>query len=238
MRNIIIVGATSGIGKYLAELYAKTDAQIVILGRREKKLREIAANCSNKCISKVCDVTDINTLADTLNDISNQLGYIDLVIVSSGTGELNPDLKYELEKPALMTNVLGWTYIIDWAINLFIKQEFGHLVSISSVGGLRGSGIAPAYNATKAFQINYMEGMRQKANKLNGDIYITDIRPGFIDTAMAKGDGLFWVAPVSKAGTQIYKAIEKRRKIVYVTHRWRLIAFILKHIPSFVYRKM
>lgn len=63
----------------------------------------------------------------------------------------------------------------------------------------------------KAFQINYIEGIRQK-NKLNGEIYITDIRPGFIDTAMSKGDGLFWVAPTSKAGTQIYKAIEKRRK--------------------------
>lgn len=70
-----------------------------------------------------------------------------------------------------MTNVLGWTYIVDWVMNRFEKQGFGHLVSISSVGGLRGGDIVPACNAIKAFQMNYIEGMRQKANRLSGRIF-------------------------------------------------------------------
>lgn len=238
MKKIVIVGATSGIGKYLAELYAQTDAKIAILGRREDKLREMALTCNDKYICKVCDITETNSLSDILNEVLKQLGGIDLMIISSGTGQINPELTYELEKPTLLTNVLGWTCIVDWTMNLFEKQGFGQLVSISSVGGLRGSGIAPAYNATKAFQINYMEGMRQKANKLGGLIFTTDIRPGFVNTAMAKGDGIFWMSSVEKAGKQIYNAIEKKNRIAYITKRWQLVAFIFKHIPAFIYCKM
>lgn len=238
MRKIVIIGASSGIGRFLAELYARTDAKVAIIGRREEKLREIVATCSDKYISKVCDITDTDYLIKVLEEITRQLGNIDLMIISSGTGELNPELKYKLEEPTLLTNVLGWTCIVDWTMNLFQEQGFGQLVSVSSAGGLRGSSISPAYNASKAFQINYMEGMRQKANKLNKRIFTTDVRPGFVNTTMAKGDGIFWMASIEKAGKQIYKAIEKRKKIVYITHRWRFVAFILKHIPSSVYSRM
>lgn len=238
MKKIIIIGATSGIGKCLAEMYAKTDAKIAILGRREDKLREISSTCKYRYIRQVCDITEINSLPDILDGVSRQLGGVDLIIISSGIGELNSELKYELEKPTLMTNVLGWTCIVDWAMNQFEKQGFGHLASISSVGGLRGSGIAPAYNASKSYQINYMEGMRQKVTTLKLPIYITDIRPGFVDTAMAKGDGLFWVSSLAKAGKQIYIAIEKKKKIVYITRRWGFLAFVLKHIPLCIYSKM
>lgn len=238
MKNIIIIGATSGIGKTLAELYAKTEAKIAIVGRREDKLREIAITCKDKYIYKVCDIMDTSILMSVLDDIANQLSSIDLIIISAGTGELNPELIYQLEEPTLKTNVLGWTCTVDWSMKQFEKQRFGHLVSISSVGGLRGSATAPAYNAAKAFQINYIEGMRQKANKLSERIFITDIRPGFVDTAMAKGDGLFWIAPVEKAGKQIFIAIERKQKIAYISRRWRFMAFILKHIPLFIYSKM
>ena len=195
MEKVVIVGATSGIGKALAELYAKTDAQIAIVGRREDKLKEIAATNTEKYIYKVCDISETDTLRGRLDDIINYFGGIDLMIITAGTGELNPELLYHLEEETLKTNVLGWTCVIDWAVKQFEKQGYGHLVSISSVGGLRGSGIAPAYNASKAFQINYLEGIRQKVNKITKRISVTDVRPGFVNTAMAKGDGLFWIAP-------------------------------------------
>lgn len=238
MRKIVIIGATSGIGKALSELYAKTDAKIAIVGRKKDKLQEIAITCEDRYIYKVCDIMNTNILTDTLDEIYSTLGGIDIMIISAGTGELNPDLSYELEEPTLKTNVLGWTCVVDWTMKQFQRQGYGHLAAISSVGGLRGSGIAPAYNATKAFQINYLEGMRLKANKLSNEIFVTDIRPGFVDTAMAKGDGLFWVTPVEKAGKQIYKSIEKRQSVVYVTKRWRYVALLLKILPSFVYNRM
>lgn len=232
MRKVVIIGATSGIGRCLAEMYAKTAEQVAVLGRREYKLREMMSAYGNKCIGKMCDVTDISTLTDALDELHFQMQYIDLVIVSAGVGELNPDLEYELEMPALKTNVLGWTYVVDWAMHLFMKQGFGHLVSISSVGGLRGNAMAPAYSATKAYQMNYLAGVRIKACKTGKQIHVTDIRPGFVDTAMAKGNGLFWVSSLSKAGKQIYEAIERKRKVVYVTRRWRYVAFLLKLIPA------
>ena len=83
-----------------------------------------------------------------------------------------------------------------------------------------------------------MEGLRQKAKQLKMKINVTDIRPGFVNTDMAKGDGLFWVASVEKAGKQIYKSILKKKEIVYVTKRWGIIASILKRIPNFIYDKM
>ena len=68
--------------------------------------------------------------------------------------DLNRD-DFKIEKNTLDVNVLGFTAITDWAINLFEKQKTGHLVAITSVAGLLGDGDAPAYNASKAFQINY-----------------------------------------------------------------------------------
>ncbi len=132
-------------------------------------------------------------------------------------------------------NVTGFTCIANWTFNYFEKQKAGHLVAISSVGGIRGSRIAPAYNATKSYQINYLEGLRQKATKQKAQFFITGIRPGFVDTDMAKGEGQFWVATVDKATRQIFDAIKQKKKIVYVTKRWRLIATILKRIPRLIY---
>jgi short-subunit dehydrogenase len=134
--------------------------------------------------------------------------------------------------------VLGFTCVADWAFNYFEKQKSGHLIAISSVGGLRGSRGAPAYNASKAYQINYLEALRQKAKHLRLPITITDVRPGFVNTAMAKGDGQFWVAPVEKAAKQIFTAIRQKKKIVYITKRWWLIAALLKHIPRPIYDRL
>jgi short-subunit dehydrogenase len=69
-------------------------------------------------------------------------------------------------------------------------------------------------------------------------ITITDIQPGFVDTAMAKGDGLFWVAPTQKAARQIYKAIQQKKKKVYITKRWAIIAWLLRIMPDFIYNKI
>ena len=128
---------------------------------------------------------------------------LDLLVLSSGIGELNMDLDFLIEKQTIGTNVVGFTCICDWAFTYFAQQQSGHLTAITSVAGLRGSRYAPAYNATKAYQINYLEALRQKAASLQKNLFITDIRPGFVDTAMAKGEGLFPVAsrgiePLSK----------------------------------------
>ena len=163
---------------------------------------------------------------------------LELCIVAAGTGDLNPDLDFTVEASAIRTNILGWTAVVDWACRLFERQRGGHLVVISSVGGLRGSGAAPAYNASKAYQINYAEGLRQRVAKSGLPVTITDIRPGLVDTAMAKGEGLFWVQPVAKTVRQILRAVERRRHVAVVTRRWRIAAWLLRHLPESLYLKM
>ena len=120
----------------------------------------------------------------------------------------------------------------------FVKQGSGHLVGISSVASIRGGRSAPAYNASKAYQSNYLEGLRQKAKKMGAKITITEIIPGFVDTAMAKGEGIFWSAPPKKAATQIFSAIYRKKSRAYITKRWRIIAWLLKLLPSFICERL
>lgn len=238
MKKIIIIGATSGIGRGLAELYAQEDCLIGIVGRRENLLKEICTLDKNKLFYQACDITHTEITISCLEAFVNKIGGMDLLIICAGTGELNPNLSYLLEELTIQTNVIGFTSIADWGFRYFEQQKGGHLVTISSVGGIRGSGIAPAYNASKAYQINYMEGLRQKATKSPYPIYTTDIRPGFVDTAMAKGDGLFWVTPVEKAVKQIKKAISRKKKIAYISERWRYVATLFRILPSAIYCRM
>ena len=237
MKKVIIIGATSGIGRGLAETYINEGCIVGIVGRRELMLQEICSQ-SEDCHYRVCDITNDNDTLYQLNTLTNEMGGMDILVICSGVGEVNPELDYRLEKPTLLTNVIGFTNIADWAFLFFQHQQSGQLVVISSIGGIRGSGVAPAYNATKAFQMNYTEGLRQKAAKLPYPLYLTDIRPGFVDTAMAKGEGLFWVTPLDKAVRQIYKAITRKKKICYISKRWRYITLLLKLIPSYLYCKM
>jgi short-subunit dehydrogenase len=238
MKKAIIIGATSGIGKGLAKLLSDNNYVVGIMGRRTELLEKLKSEKPNSYFIKTFDVTDIKIAVEKLDELKTELGGLDLLIISSGTGDLNDNLDFEIEKRTIDTNVLGFTCIANWAFNLFEKQKFGHLVAISSVGGFRGSRQAPSYNATKAFQINYLEALRQKASKLKQPIFVTDIRPGFVDTDMAKGEGQFWVATVDKATRQIFDAINGKKKIVYVTKRWLLIAIILKRIPRPIYDRM
>jgi short-subunit dehydrogenase len=238
MKKAIIVGASSGIGKGLAKLLVANNYIVGLTGRRTNLLNELKNENPNVYFFESFDITDTKIATEKLEILINKLGGLDLLIISSGTGFINENLDFDLEKQTIDTNVIGFTCVADWAFNYFKNQKFGHLVAISSIGGLRGSGQAPAYNATKAYQINYLEGLRQKSNKLKLPIYITDVRPGFVDTDMAKGEGQFWVSSVDKAAKQIIEAIKRKDKIVYVTKRWKLIALLLKRIPRQIYDYM
>lgn len=238
MKKAIIIGATSGIGKGLAKLLVNNGSKVGITGRRTELLKELKSENPDSYFVKTINVTDTKIVTEKLEELTAELGGLDLVVISSGTGDLNDNLDFAIEKRTIETNVLGFTCVADWTFSHFEKQKSGHLVAISSVGGLRGSRQSPSYNATKAFQINYLEALRQKATFLKMPIAVTDIRPGFVDTDMAKGEGQFWVATVDKATRQIYNAIETKKKIVYVTKRWRLIAIILKLIPRQIYDRM
>lgn len=234
MKRVIIVGATSGIGRALASRYVAEGWAVGLCGRRTSLLDELRDTLGPSVRAQPMDVADTEAARRRFFDLASDLGDVDLVIVSAGTGFLDPAFPWKKERETLMTNVAGFAAIAHAAFDLFRRQGFGHLVGISSVAAVRG-GPAPVYNASKAFVSSYLQGLRCRAASEGIPITVTDILPGFVDTAMAKGEGLFWVASPEKAARQIFSALEKRKQVVYVTRRWRMVALLLRLLPEPVY---
>jgi len=231
MKNALIIGATSGIGKELAKLLVADSYKVVITGRREKLLQEIKETNPEKYSVKVHDVTNLDSCETLFSELKQELKTIDLIVYSSGVGDPNYKLEWEKELPTLQTNIISAVKIYGLAYNFFRKQGYGHLVGISSIASIRGNRHVPAYFASKAFQANYLESLWLKGKRSKAKIVVTDIQPGFVDTSMAIGK-TFWMSTTKKATKQIYAAIKMKKKKAYITKRWRLVAILLKVIPS------
>ncbi len=240
--KVIIIGATSGIGKELAIQFAKDNCTVGITGRRNELLEEIKRLYPDRIFTECFDVTGTENIQH-VKKLIGRTGGIDLLVYNAGYGDPSETLDWKIEKQTVGINVNGFIEIVNYAFNYFIKQGHGHIAATSSIASIRGNSFAPAYSASKAFMSIYMEGLAMKARKLkkqNPDllIYTTDIQPGFIKTKMAKGNGQFWVAPVDKAVKQIYKAIKNKKRRVYITRRWALIAWIMKCLPYWIYKRI
>ncbi|MCK5400783.1 MAG: SDR family NAD(P)-dependent oxidoreductase [Flavobacteriaceae bacterium] len=239
MLNAIVFGATSGIGKQLAAYLVADGYRVGITGRRLQLLNTIKATKPSQYFVWENDVQDILNTEAVFKQIVDEFESISLVVHCSGIGYENPELDWHKEYNTIKTNVLGATRIYDLAFNLFKKQGFGQLVSISSIASLRGNRFSPSYFASKAYQVNYLESLYFKSKEIvGGKVYITDIRPGYVDTAMALGNDIFWMASLEKASRQIYLAIKRKKRRVYISKRWNFIAWILKIVPSWLMKKV
>ena len=238
MKKAVVIGATSGIGRELAKILAKNGYKVGITGRRTELLEALTQENENAFLAKSFDIQDVENIPTELNSLKDELGGLDLLVISSGVGKMSENLDFEIEKETELTNVMGFTRAADWAIQFFERQKYGHLVGISSVAGLRGGRFAPAYSASKAFQINYLEGLRQRVSHLKLPINVTDIRPGFVDTAMGQAEQAFWRCSAQKAAEQIYNALQAKKEVAYITKRWRLIAGILKIMPRWIQKRI
>ena len=205
----IIIGASSGIGAALARVLSEQGYHVGLAARRQEKLKDLADSLDGPSSVAVLDVVQTDTAIASLEKLISALGEIDLFVFSSGIGFENPDLAMELELDTVAVNVTGFTAIINVAAHQLEAQQEGTLVGLSSIAAIRGNGGAPAYGASKAYMSNYLQGLRHKFAKLKLPIQVLDVQPGFVDTDMAKGENLFWVAPPEKAAQQIYKAIKK-----------------------------
>ena len=235
-KNAIIFGATSGIGKELAKILVANDYQVLITGRRLEKLKEIKATNPSSYSIKQHDITNIKSSNLFFDELPSIFDKVDLIILSSGVGDANYKLDWEVDLPTLNTNVMGTTKLMQLAYSYFNKQGYGHLVGITSIASIRGNRHVPAYFASKAFQSSYLESLWMKAQRSKKDIFVTNILPGYVDTVMAKGS-TFWKAPLDKACKQIFRAIQKKKKKAYITRRWRLVAIFLKIVPASVVNK-
>jgi short-subunit dehydrogenase len=238
MKKAIIIGASSGIGRELAKILSRNHYIVGVMARRVHLLVELNNEVEAELFVQKIDVADVEPAMETLKMFIKEMGGVDLIVISAGTGEINDSLSWPLENETIKTNVSGFAALVNVAMHHFTEKGSGHIVNISSVAALRGGRESPAYNASKAFESNYMEGLRQKIRRLKLPITLTDIKPGFVNTAMAKGEGIFWAAEPEKAARQIYRVIQQKKSSAYITRQWRLIAWLMKVLPGFIYERL
>ena len=238
MDKAIVVGASTGIGRALALRLAREGFAVGLAARRLPLLETLAAEIGPRAFVKRMDVSDPVRAMPLLEELIEEMGGVDLIVLNAGIGHMNPDLAWEPERETIAVNVLGFTAMANVALRHFTARGAGHLVGISSIAARRGGGAAPAYNASKAFLSSYLDGLRHRLARLRSPIAITDIQPGFVRTAMAQGPHVFWAASSEKAAEQIWQAIRRRRKRAIVTRRWRLIAWLMRLVPDAVYHRL
>lgn len=236
-KKVVIIGATSGIGKELAIIYAKKGYFVGITGRRNELLLSLKNKYPKNIVTECFDVTQKENIPH-LQALIQKLDGLDILIYNSGVGDVSKELDWDIEKRTTDVNVNGFVEIVCYAFNYLVNQGHGQIAAISSIASIRGNSHAPAYSASKAYESTYLEGLYFKAMKMKKDVTVTDIQPGFVDTGLAIGQGLFWVATPQKAAIQIYTAIKNKKKRAYITKRWWLIAKLLPIVPDFIYKKL
>lgn len=237
MKKAILIGASSGIGKELAIELSKRGYELGLAARRLNLLSELASLCQNKTYIEYMDTAKHDETRAVLQKLIDRMGGADIIIYNAGIGESSG--KWEKENGMHQINAIGFAAVANFAFHYFKKEKkTGHIVGISSVMAVRGMRHAIGYAATKAFMSSYLEGQRHKATAEKLPISITDIRPGFVKTDMTEGQkGMFWLQPAEKAARQIADAIERKRKVAYITKRWWIVGRLMPLIPDFLWHK-
>ena len=224
MKRAIIIGATSGIGQEVAKNLLREGWQIGIAGRRQPALEDFQRIAPEQI---------------KLNTLIRKLGGMDLFLLSSGIGFQNPELDIDIELNTARTNVEGFTRMVDTAFDYFKQHGGGHLAVISSIAGTKGLGIAPAYSATKRFQNTYIDALEQLSHLQKLNIRFTDIRPGFVATALL-GDGKHYpmLMKADKVGQAITRALNRKRRTVIIDGRYRVLVFFWRLIPRRLWKRL
>jgi NADP-dependent 3-hydroxy acid dehydrogenase YdfG len=233
MSKAIILGASSGIGLEVARLFIQRGWTVGVAARRLNLLQTIGA----------ADVEQIDvTSADApekLMQLVDRLGGMDLFFYASGIGKQNRELTPDIELATVETNGLGFTRMIGCAYRYFAQQGRGHIAAITSIAGTKGLGPAPAYSATKAMQNVYLQALEQQANARKLDIRFTDIRPGFVDTALLSGTFHYPMMLKPQAvAREIVSAIEHHKHIRVIDWKYRILTAVWRRIPRCIWRRI
>ena len=221
-----------GIGEALARALAQRGWRLGLAARRLDRLQLIAESIApTPCLVRRIDLAAPDQASNELSDVINELGAVDLCIVCAGTGYLNRDLDWNLERETIEVNALGFAAAANVAAKHFIARGEGRLIGVTSVMAARGSPAAPAYAATKAFMSIYLDGLRASMRERAPKTRVTEVAPGFVDTTMMKAKKPFWVATADQAAASILRAIDRDAKHAYITPRWAIIGALMRLMP-------
>ena len=232
-RRAIVIGASSGIGREIAKLLMKDGWTVGVAARREDMLKEL-----NAAAVEQIDVTKEDATM-RLQALISRLGGMDLFFYASGIGKQNRELQEDIELATMQTNGIGFTRMIGEAYRFFAAQGSGHIAAITSIAGTKGLGPAPSYSATKAMQNIYLQALEQQAKSRGLNIRFTDIRPGFVDTALLSGDYHYpMMLKPEKVAKEIIDAINHHHHIRVIDWKYRLLTALWRRIPRWLWRRI
>ena len=235
--KVMIMGATSGLGKGVAELFAKDGHLVGIAGRRTDRLEEIAAQYPDHIRYKTIDVNDPNALS-LLKELIEEMEGVDLFLYSSGVGKTSSTPDMEIEDRTNEVNAVAFTKMAVYLHDHFLKHGHGHLAVISSIAGLRGLGPSPSYSASKGYQRIYLESLSQSAKKLGVPIRYSTIIPGFIATDFITDGKYPMVLSPERAVKIIYRGLIRKKRKIYVDTKWRCVGAIMRLTPTWLWEKI
>ena len=236
-QRIIIVGATSGIGREVALLLLKEGHQLGLAGRREEQLKELQKLAPDHICIRSIDIRR-EEAANQLDELIGELGGMDLYLHCSGIGHQNYGLSPDIELDTLETNGTGFTRMVTAAFRYFARQGNGHIAVISSIAGTKGLGAAPAYSATKRFQNTYIDALAQLSRMQRLNIRFTDIRPGFVATDLLRNGKYPMLMRADKVALCIVRSLERKKRTVIIDRRYRLLVFFWRMIPRWLWERL
>jgi short-subunit dehydrogenase len=237
-KKAIIIGASSGIGREVALLLLKEGWHIGVAARREEPLQELKDAAPERVEVMTIDVTQEDA-GQRLLMLAEQLGGMDLYFHASGIGKQNRLLTEDIELRTMETNAVGFTRMIGTAYRYFANRGEGHIAAITSIAGTKGLGPAPAYSATKAMQSTYLQALEQQARQRGLNIKFTDIRPGFVKTALLDDDFPYpMLMKPETVARDIVESIRRGRHVRIIDYRYRVLTFVWRLIPRWIWRRI
>jgi short-subunit dehydrogenase len=247
-KKFIVVGASSGMGRSIAEELLNQGHQVALLARRDKVLKEFANTYNpdpkvRNAITIKYDSILFQNADMIFNKILKEMGEIDGIVYASGIMHSVESDEFNTIKDLEMLNVnlLGAIAILNPAAKYFQSKRSGFIAAISSIAGDRGRRGAPVYNTSKAGLNTYLEALRNRL-AVKG-VQVVTIKPGFVSTDMLKDakvpeKGLLKPITPQEAAKIIIKKIESGAEEFYVPGIWALVGIIIRNIPSFIFRRL
>lgn len=241
--KILIIGATSAIAKATARIYAERNHDLFLVARSEERLIETAADLTVRGAESVghavLDLNKFNEQARAVDEAIEFLGSIDVVLVCHGSlpDQQQAEIDFKLAQKEINTNGLSVISLLTLLAEKLTLQGNGSIAVITSVAGDRGRQPNFVYGAAKSMVSVYLQGLRGKLFPLN--VNVIDIRPGLVDSPMTGHlkKGALWSSP-ERVAAKIVRSIERRKHTVYAPGYWRVIMFVVRLIPEFIFKRL
>lgn len=231
--NIVIMGATSGIGLAVAKALAKRGVKIGAAGRRQDSLDALRREFPDNVETMQIDVNSSDA-PDRLDRLIGRLGGMDLYFHVSGIGYDNPTLDPGRDAEIIDTNAVGLARMVTAAYRYFRHHGIrGHICALTSIAGLAPIGDMAAYCASKTCAQTFLTAMSQLSREQRSGVTFTDIRPGWIETPLLHADTSYPLAmPLDAIVPRVIRALVRRPRVAYLDWRWRGAALLARAVPE------